>query len=506
MAERTAVIIGAGVAGLTTAYELLSKTDILPVVFEADGQVGGLAKTVRYKGNGMDIGPHRFFSKSDEVMQWWQQFLPVADASDDPAPDPEAVLLVCHRLTRILFAGRLYDYPISLDFQTLTRLGPLFVARMGLSYGKAKLFPVPERTLEDFLINRFGRVLFHRFFQGYTEKIWGVPCHQISPAWGAQRIKGLSVGKVIGHFFRNIVSADGKIAQKGTETSLIHQFLYPRLGAGQMWDRVAQAVVARGGRIRCHRRVIRLMGDGARLVAADVLNTASGETERVAGDYFVSSMPVVDLAAALGEVVPAEVRQIAEGLTYREHVMVALLATEMKPMRHAAMSAHPRRLPDHWIYVHDTRVRAGRLQIVNNWSPALLHDTDKVWLGLEYFCTRGDDLWSMPDRDIIRLAAEELSRLELVERRRVVDATVFRTPRAYPGYFGTYARFEVIRRFVGGFRNLLLVGRNGMHRYNNMDHSVLSGLTAVRSIITGDNGQASLWAINTEQDYQEVKT
>jgi protoporphyrinogen oxidase len=217
-------------------------------------------------------------------------------------------------------------------------------------------------------------------------------------------------------------------------------------------------------------------------------------------------MPVVELAAALGEVVPAEVRQIAEGLTYREHVMVGLLATEMKRVRKEAMLANPCRLPDHWIYVHDTRVRVGRLQIVNNWSPALLHDADKVWLGLEYFCTRGDALWRLPDRDIIGLAAEELHRLELVDRRHIVDATVFRTPRAYPGYFGTYARFDVIRRFVAEFANLLLVGRNGMHRYNNMDHSVLSGITAAKGISAGDTDPAGLWTINTEQDYQEVKT
>ncbi len=507
MTGRTAIIIGAGVAGLTTAYELISKTDIRPVVLEADGQIGGLAKTVSYKGNSMDIGPHRFFSKSDEVMRWWQQFLPVGNASGDPVRDREtAVMLVCHRLTRILFSGTLYDYPISLDIKTLAKLGPVFVAGMGLSYGKARLFPVPERTLEDFLTNRFGRVLFQRFFKGYTEKIWGVPCTQISPAWGAQRIKGLSVGKVLGHFFRNLVHADGQIAQKGVETSLIHQFLYPRLGAGQMWDRVAQAVVARGGQILCRRRVMRLACAGSRIVAADVRNTNSGATERVVGDYFVSSMPVADLAAALGEVVPAEVRRIAEGLTYREHVLVGLLVTEMNRLRHEPMPAPPRRLPDHWIYVHDPRVRAGRLQIVNNWSPALLHDTDKVWLGLEYFCTRGDDLWNTPDRDIIKLAAEELSRLELIDRRQVVDATVFRTPRAYPGYFGTYDRLDVIRHFVGGFANLLLVGRNGMHRYNNMDHSVLSGITAVKSILEGDNGKESLWAINTEQDYHEAKT
>jgi protoporphyrinogen oxidase len=507
MATKTAIVIGAGVAGLTAAYELISRTDIRPIVYEAQAQVGGLAKTISYKGNRIDIGPHRFFSKSDRVMEWWQQFLPICDQSTNhPVNTEDEVMIVCPRLTRILFSNRLYDYPISPSLEILIKLGPFRVTSMGLSYCKARIFPRKEKSLDDFFTNRFGKVLFRTFFKDYTEKIWGVPCAEISPEWGTQRIKGLSVGKAITHLLWSRLSHNNDIAQRDKETSLISRFLYPKLGSGQMWDKVARIILARGGQIHCNQSVFRLLCDSSKIISVDVLDKNSGEIERVDADYVISTMPVRDLAEALGDVMPDEIRWIAEGLIYRDHIMVGLLATEMKRAGKESMKANPCRLPDNWIYVQDKRVRLGRLHIVNNWSPAMIRNPNTVWLGLEYFCTYGDDLWSMPNKNIIRLATDELSGLGLIDTNRFLDATVVRTANAYPAYFGTYDQFDKIRSFVGSFGNLFLVGRNGMHRYNNMDHSVLSGMLAAESIICGDVGKDDLWAVNAEQTYHEVKT
>ncbi len=509
--SRQAIIIGAGPAGLTAAYELLQRTDIVPIVLEMGQQVGGLSKTVVYKGNRMDIGGHRFFSKSDRVMSWWLDMLPlerkaagqfsVPGAGAAPAPqegpDPEQddrVMLVGTRRSRIFFAGKFFDYPISLSPETLWKLGPVRAFRIGLSYAKRLLFPVkPVRNLEDFMINRFGDELYRTFFQSYTEKVWGVPCRQISAAWGAQRIKDVSIAKAIGHWLRRLVSSRQDLAQKELSTSMIERFLYPKFGPGQMWEEAARRIEARGGRVLFGQRVAGLRVEGDRVIGVEVIDESTGERKTWSGEFVFSSMPVRDLVRAMGEAPPAPVRAAAEDLSYREFIAVGLLVRGLKggPM------------PDSWLYIQEPDVHLGRMQIYNNWSPYMIEDPGLTWLGLEYFCNQGDALWSLPDEEMLSLAVAELAHIGLLDLEQVVDGTVQRIEKAYPGYFGGYAKFPLIREFLDGLGNLFLIGRNGMHKYNNQDHSMLTAMIAVDNLAAGIADKSAIWSVNTEEEYLE---
>lgn len=536
MPERKAVIIGAGPAGLTAAFELLDKTDIRPVVLEASDEIGGIARTVKYKGNRIDIGGHRFFSKSDRVMDWWRQFLPLqgAPARDqktldiryqgkersvtvsEDGPDPEKVdrvMLVRNRLSRIFFLRRFFSYPLALNGQTLGNLGPVRLARIGASLIATRLRPIKnEKSLEDFFINRFGRELYLTFFKDYTEKVWGVPCHEISAEWGAQRIKGLSLTKAIKHAIGSLKpkKASGDISQKGTETSLIERFLYPKHGPGQLWEYVADLVQNKGGAVRMREEVVKIHHEPGRIVAVETRN-ADGATTRHEGDYFFSSMPVKDLINAMGDTVPANVKQVANGLVYRDFITVGLLLRELKVKHRAhegngdANTLNSDLIPDNWIYIQERDVKIGRLQVFNNWSPYLVADPKTVWLGLEYFCNEGDELWSRSDEEFKRFAVEELSRIDIITPDAVLDAVVIRVPKTYPAYFGSYDRFKVIRDYVDTFSNLFLVGRNGMHRYNNQDHSMLTAMVAVENIRDGLSRKDNIWEVNTEMEYHEEK-
>jgi len=510
---KTAVIAGAGPAGLTAALELLACTDVQPIVFEADSMVGGLAKTVVHNGNRMDIGGHRFFSKSTRVMDWWLGILPLerGGSGDDGwlgelsrvgADDADRVMLVRERVSRILYGRRFYDYPVSLNANTIRNLGLWRMSRIGASYLRARLFPIrDERTLEQFMINRFGRELYTTFFEQYTEKVWGVPCSQIKADWGAQRIKGLSVSKALAHALRHALprrrrTAD--IAQRTTETSLIERFLYPKLGPGQLWEEVARIVEERGGEVRLHCRVVGLDVRDERVVAAHIAD-ADGAVRTVPCDYFISTMPVRELAAQLGDTLPAEGREIAAGLEYRDFITVGVL-----------LGAHTRggleSMPDNWIYVQEPDVKVGRLQIFNNWSPYLVADPDTVWIGMEYFAAEGDALWSRSDEAMSALAVGELEKLDLISPSDVLDTTVLRVPKAYPAYFGSYDRFEVLRAQLDRYANLYLIGRNGMHRYNNQDHSMLTAMVAVENIAAGLDAKDNIWSVNVEQEYHETKS
>jgi protoporphyrinogen oxidase len=521
---RFAVIAGAGPAGLTAALELLRRSDITPLIFEADTQVGGISKTVNYRGNRMDLGGHRFFSKSDWVMRWWQEILPVAQrhaaessalrihyqgGSRDLTPEvlgataSDAVMLVRRRLSRIYHRRRFFDYPLTLNARTVRNLGPIEALRIGMSYGLAQLAPrSPETTLEDFLVNRFGVHLYRTFFESYTEKVWGVPCREISAEWGAQRIKGLSVAKAIAHAlaspFRG--SAD---AQKQTETSLIERFLYPKFGPGQMWEEVARRIREHGGQICLHHRIIGIDRDGSRVTGVEVLDEATGAVRRVACEYFISTMPVKDLIEYLRPQDP-QVLRIAADLPYRDFMTVGLLLRRMNPTTDRRDRRLANGMPsDNWIYIQEPEVRIGRLQIFNNWSPALVADPDTIWLGLEYFCREGDDLWSMDGARFIDFAAAELEKIGLIDRRDVIDGTLVRVPKAYPAYFGAYGQFDRVRAYLDGFANLYPVGRNGMHRYNNQDHSMLAANCAVGSIIGCGSEKSAIWRINAEDSYHE---
>jgi protoporphyrinogen oxidase len=497
-----AIIIGAGPAGLTAAYELLTKTDIKPIVLERFDYMGGISRTVQYKGNRMDIGGHRFFSKSDRVMNWWLAQLPEEKAGQSEREDD--VMLVRGRKSRIYFLRKFFEYPIQLTGATLGNLGPRRTLRIGFSYLRAMAFPIRKvENLEQFFINRFGRELYLTFFKSYTEKVWGVPCNQISAEWGAQRIKGLSILKALAHFLQSSKSKD--IAQKETETSLIEQFLYPKLGPGQMWEKVAARVQELGGEVITNFNVTSIELKDGRVESVSGI-AADGSARHFAGDYFFSTTSVKELVKAIedgGTGIPANVREVAENLQYRDFIAVGLLVDKLKVKEPGGKPGQL--VSDNWIYIQEPDVLIGRLQVFNNWSPFLVADPGKVWLGAEYFCYEGDELWNRSEESMAKLAAEELAKIDIIDPKDVRDTVVVRMAKTYPAYFGVYERFQEVRGYLDNIPNLFLVGRNGMHKYNNQDHSMLTAMTAVDNIIAGRVDKANLWDVNTEQDYHESK-
>jgi protoporphyrinogen oxidase len=521
---KTALIIGAGPAGLTAALELLRRTDVRPIVLEATERMGGISCTIRHNGNRMDIGGHRFFSKSDRVMDWWTELMPAAAGEEgaefhaihyqnqqrsvaagkggEASADPDLVMLVRPRKSRIYFLRSFFDYPIALNGRTIRQLGAWRMLKIGMGYLRAKLFPRRnEKTLEDFLINRFGTELYLTFFKSYTEKVWGVPCDQISAEWGAQRIKGLSLRTALAHFLKKTFSRrkSGGIAQKSTETSLIERFLYPKLGPGQLWEHVAELVQQKGGEVRPGWRVTALNIDGDRVVSVQATDPY-GASHTFAADYVFSTMPVRELIRALQTPVPDEIQAIADGLMYRDFITVGLLVDRL-----SVTEADGTPLKDTWIYIQEPDVLVGRLQIFNNWSPYMVADPTKIWIGLEYFCYDTDALWKMGDEEMARFAIAEVEKIGILRAADVRDTCVVRVPKTYPAYFGTYDRFDEIVRYTDRFQNLFLVGRNGMHKYNNQDHSMLTAMTAVDQIAAGRIDKSALWEINTEQEYHEEK-
>lgn len=533
--NKRAIIIGAGPAGLTAAYELLDKTDIKPIIFEATNDIGGISKTVNYNGNRMDIGGHRFFSKSDRIMEWWLNILPLqgAPARDDlklsrkitcskkgvkrkvgsqeyeeiDAPDPEKtdnVMLKRSRVSRIFFLRKFFDYPVSLNFSTFSNLGALRTSKIGLSYIKVVLKPIEEEnSLEDFFINRFGKELYKTFFKDYTEKVWGVSCKEIKADWGSQRVKGLSITKTILHGLKNIIGRNSTLSQKNVETSLIEQFMYPKYGPGQMWEEVASLIKYNNGDIHMQNRVVEVITDGNRIVAVKVKNEITGELETHHADYFISTMPVKDLINSFRGEIPVKVREVADGLVYRDFMTVGLLLRKLKIKNESQVKTYNDLIPDNWIYVQERDVKMGRIQIFNNWSPYLVKNDDNISLGLEYFVNEGDEFWNMDSDDFIDFAIQELSQIDMIDKEDVVDSFMTRMPKTYPAYFGTYDQFDEIRDFTDKFENLYLIGRNGMHRYNNMDHSMLTAIYAVENIINGTRSKDNIWMVNVEKDYHE---
>lgn len=506
------IIIGAGPAGLTAALELCRKSDIRPIVLEALEEVGGLSRTVEFRGNRMDIGGHRFFSKSDWVMDWWREILPPAvpppgTAPVNYVPAEERVMLLRSRLSRIYFLRRFFDYPISLSAQTMKNLGIWRLVKIGISYARANFFPRhPERNLEDFFVNRFGGELYQTFFKDYTEKVWGVPCREISPEWGAQRIKGLSVWRALVHAAKKMMSGNkGGVAQKKTETSLIEKFLYPKYGPGQMWHVVTEQIKQAGGEIRHHAVVCGIEYDAGRIRTVCFRDQRTDEIHTLPCDHVISTMPVKDLFASLQPQPPEAVRSVAEGLMYRDFITVGVLARKLRKSRYTPPDSNCNLLPDNWIYIQEPDVQVGRLQIFNNWSPALVKDPDTVWLGMEYFCQEGNALWQLSDADMGKLAVAELEKISLLDSGDVIDFHVVRVPKAYPAYFGTYDQFGTLRQFTDGIANLFLVGRNGMHRYNNQDHSMVTAKLAVEAILSDSPDKSALWSVNVEEDYHEEK-
>jgi protoporphyrinogen oxidase len=501
MAKKTAIIIGAGPGGLTVAYELLTRTDIHPIVLERSNYMGGIARTVEYKGNRLDLGGHRFFSKSDRVMKWWLSHMPVATEAE--ANEPDLRFLVRKRKSRIYFSRRFFDYPVQPTWKTVHNFGFLRATKIVGSYLLRAIFPIrPVNNLEEFFINRFGDELYRRFFKSYTEKVWGVPCAQIKAEWGAQRIKKLSIGRALKHFLWQAKDRRHGISQKETETSLIEEFLYPKLGSGQLWEEVSRKVLEAGGEIITNFNVDDVETRESHVIAVTGKDKDS-HSRRYEGDYFFSTTSVKELVESMGASVPGKVREVASQLHYRNFITVGLLLSKLKLRDPDGRAGQLIR--DNWIYVHEKDVHVGRLQIFNNWSPYLVADPSQVWLGVEYFCQDGDALWQRTNQDMAKLAIVELARIGVIEKNDVLDSTVARMPKSYPAYFGAYEQFGEVREYLDGIQNLFLIGRNGMHKYNNMDHSMLTAMTAVDNICSEITTKENIWAVNTEEEYHEAK-
>ncbi len=528
---KKAIIIGAGPAGLTAAWELLTKTDIRPVILEGSLEIGGISRTVEHHGNRMDIGGHRFFSKSDTVMNFWRGVMPMQSAPskddiilhrevplDAAGVDPEKedrVMLIRRRVSRIFYLRKFFDYPISMKPQTFINMGAWNTFRAGVGYMWASVFKRKEVTLRDFMINRFGGPLYRMFFEGYTQKVWGRNPKDISADWGKQRIRGISLSKAILSALKKPFQkkAKGDVAQKNVETSLIEQFIYPKFGPGQLWETLAADIQRLAKEkygddyevLRMDRTVTNVHTQDGRVTAVETL-AADGTAETFEGDYFVSSMPIKDLVEGMGAAAPAEVREVGGQLPYRDFITVGLLVKNLEIKNTTKMTTVSNIVPDCWIYIQEPDVEIGRLQIFNNWSPYMVKDLENTtWVGLEYFCTEGDKLWEMDDETFIQFAVDELCKIRIIQRENLLDSVRVRVKKAYPAYFGAYDRFPEVQAFLDGFANLYCVGRNGQHRYNNMDHSMLSAMEAARLIAADNPDKTTLWQVNTDEEYHESK-
>lgn len=510
------IIIGGGPAGLTAGYDLLLKSDEYEVIIlEQSDVLGGISRTVKYNGNRMDIGGHRFFSKDRAVTDFWEKLMPTqgAPSIDDKilgrekplvkgGPDPETedkVMLIRRRISRIYYLNKFFDYPISMKPQTFINMGLPRTVKAGFSYLKSTVSKKEETSLENFYINRFGKVLYSMFFEGYTEKLWGRHPSEISADWGAQRVKGLSILAVIKDMLSKLVP--GK--DRKVETSLIEEFVYPKLGPGQFWETVGDEFVKMGGKILYNHKVTDINVSDGKIDSVKCI--ADGKEKVFDGDIFFSSMPVKDLVAGMGESVPAAPAEIAAGLPYRDFVTVGLLLNKLNLKNETDIKTLGNIVPDCWIYVQDVGVKLGRIQIFNNWSPYLVKDPENtVWVGLEYFCNEGDSFWNMDEKTCVETAVNELKSMGVIDAdAEILDSHREKVQKAYPAYFDTYDRMNELVDYLDTFENLYCIGRNGQHRYNNMDHSMATSFEAVSNVISGKKTKENIWSVNTEAEYHE---
>lgn len=460
------VVIGGGPAGLTAAYAW-TKEGGKPLVLEATDMVGGIARTEVYKGFRFDIGGHRFFTKVEQVQKLWEEIL-------------GEEFLTRPRMSRIYYQGKFYSYPLQLG-NALKNLGVYESVRIMLSYLKWKVKPSEiEENFEQWVSNRFGGRLYWHFFRTYTEKVWGIPCTSIRADWAAQRIKNLSLKRAVLH------AITGNNQDK--QSTLINEFKYPRLGPGQMWESCRDKINAAGGKVRMNSPVTGVHTDGKRVQYITVTN-ADGEEEKNTGDHYITSMPLSALVRQITPKAPQKVLDAVNGIKYRDFLIVALIIDAPEPF------------PDNWIYIHSPEVRVGRIQNFRSWSEGLVPNDHQASLGMEYFCQEGDGLWKMDDAELIKLATKEIGELNLAPTDKVVDGCVVRQEKAYPVYDEVYKEnVDVIREYLQQFENLQTVGRNGMHRYNNQDHSMLTALLAVRNLL---GERHDLWSVNVERSYHE---
>ncbi len=513
------IIIGAGPAGLTAGIELIKQSgDYEVIILEETQEIGGISRTVRHHGNRMDIGGHRFFSKDEEVMRWWEELMPRQGkpSYDDKVlgrkvplkkggPDPEKedlVMLTRNRVSRIYYKKKFFDYPVKMNVQTIKNMGFATTMAAGFSYLKSVLVKKKEDSLENFYINRFGKKLYSMFFEGYTEKLWGRHPREIDASWGAQRVKGLSVVAIIKDVFRKMLP--GKKNNKKVETSLIEEFYYPKYGPGQLWETAADKFVALGGRLEKGCLVTNVKTKEGKAYA--VTFEKEGSKEEIHADYVISSMPLKDLIAGMNDV-PQKIQKYAAGLPYRDFVTVGLLLDKLNLKNETKLKTLGNIVPDCWIYVQDVGVKLGRIQIFNNWSPYMVaKPEDTVWIGLEYFCTEGDKYWKLSEEKWARLGAKELVRMGVIDSAdQVKDYHKETVKKAYPAYFDTYDHIDELIEYLNQFENLYCIGRNGQHRYNNMDHSMATAFEAVRNIVNGISDKRNVWNVNTEQEYHEEK-
>lgn len=466
MDDHSVVIIGAGPAGLTAAFELV-KRKIKPIVLEKADKVGGLARTEIYKGYRFDIGGHRFLTRIEEVKHLWEEML-------------NGDFLKVRRLSRIYHQNHFFNYPLNL-FNVLKNLGIIESLLILFSYLKAQIVPYPEeKTFEQWVINRFGLRLYKKFFKSYTEKIWGISCDRIQADWAAQRIKGLSLISAV----LNALFSANRIK------TLIHEFHYPIFGSGMMWQRVQEVVEESGGEVHLHTEVLNLRREGSLIKSITARKT--GRIIEIPGEHFISTMPLDELIIKFEPPSPDDVIYSSHQLRYRASVLVGLVLDRADLF------------PDQWIYIHNPECKVGRIQNYKNWSAAMVPDLKKTSIGMEYFSTEGDEIWTMSDDELLDMSSRELAHLGLASMSDVKDGVVFRQPKAYPVYDRDYQRhLEVIQRFIETIDNLQTIGRNGLHRYNNQDHSMFTAMLAVKNLV-GENHD--LWSVNTEQFYQEEFT
>ena len=537
MEKKRVIIIGAGPAGLSSAYYLLKNTDIKPVILEESEYIGGISRTHVHNENRMDLGGHRFFTKSEEVMNLWTELFEMQTApSKDQlllndakscgkgefkaGSDPEIsdnVLLKRRRISRIYFLKKFFDYPVSFKPETFLNMGFINCIFAAFGYLKACILKRKEDSLENFYINRFGEPLYKMFFEDYTKKVWGIHPSHISPDWGAQRVKGLSIKRLIENCFKK--------KNKVIETSLIEEFLYPKKGPGQLYEVMAEKIKEMGGTIIFNNSVIGI--DFADISAeADCNNTnqmlprkistnskisavrtkdKSGGFHTFECDCVFSSMPVKDLVAAFNKDIDTEISDIAKNLPYRDFITAGLLLNRLKVANRTKIKTVGNIIPDCWIYIQERSVKLGRLQIFNNWSPYMVKDFENtVFIGLEYFCNESDSMWNMKEADFIEMASNELELIGIIDKKEIIDSTMIRVKKAYPAYFGSYKDFEKLRLYLDSVENLYCIGRNGQHRYNNMDHSILTGFEAARAFINNTDRE-KVWKVNTEDEYHEEK-
>lgn len=508
------IIIGAGPAGLTAANELLKYGDYEVKILEETDDIGGISKTVKYNGNRMDIGGHRFFSKDERILNYWKNIMPVQgyDSFDDKklsrvkkleivGPDPEKadnVMLIRNRVSRIYCFKKFFDYPITMKKETFKNMGLKRTVKAGFSYIKTIFAKGKEKSLEDFYINRFGKVLYNMFFEKYTEKLWGLHPSQISADWGSQRVKGLSIGKIL----KNLII---KPDSKNVETSLIEKFWYPKYGPGQFWETLANNITENGVKILRKHKVTNINITNNKVNS--LVCSFEGKSIEIEGDIFISTMPLKDLVCGMNNnKVPYDILEIAKGLPYIDFQTVGVLVKKLKIKNETKLKTLSNIVPDCWVYVQEPDVKMLRFQIFNNWSPYMVKKPEEtVWLGLEYTCLENDNYWNMGDNEFIDFAIDELVKIGIIDKTDVIDSHREKVKKAYPAYFDTYSKIDDLIKYLNHFENLYCIGRNGQHRYNNMDHSMLTAIEAVYNIQHNIKDRTNIWSVNTEKSYCEEK-